>query len=152
MTNVFFYLLLLFILAFFIAKLEGNIEGPHPWYKELPTKRYRNRLTDLLFDTKPITGYHIWLFSTVFLIFHYLFLFGLSWSLKNEFIVLGAFVFFMVLEDFLSIILNPYFGPRKFSRRYITWHIHWIGPMPLSYIQGLVMASLLFIGAGLFFF
>ena len=144
MNMFFFYLSLIIILALFIAKMEGNVEGPYPWAKKLPTKRYKNRVTNLLFDGKEITGYHIWLFSTLFLFFHYHFLLGYPWSLKNELMVLAAFIFFATIEDFLAIILNPYFGLQKFSRKYVVWHKHWVSYIPLSYIQGLILSALLF--------
>lgn len=141
---MFFSLLLIIIFAFLIAKLEGNIEGAYPWAKKLPTKRYKNWLTNYIFDDKEITGYHIWLFSTLFLLFHYHFLIETSWSIKDELVTLSAFMIFVILEDFLSIILNPYFGIRKFKHKYLTWHPHWIGFIPLSYIQGLILSALLF--------
>lgn len=150
MENVVQNLIQLFILAFFVGKMEGNIEGPHPWAKKLPTKRYRHWVLDKFLEGKDVTGYHIWLFSTLFLIFHYQFLLGTAWSIKAELMTLSAFILFAVVEDFFAIVFNPYFGIKKFSPKYIDWHANWVGSVPMLYIQGLALSAFLFISEFLF--
>ena len=58
------------ILAFLVAKLEINIEGKYGWAEKLPTRKIKNKITDLLLGGAPLTGYHFWLFLTILFSLH----------------------------------------------------------------------------------
>ncbi len=122
------------LLAFFLAKLEINIEGQSGWAKNLPTWRIKNKLTKFFLGETPLTGYHTWLFGMMFVLYHFPFVVGVDWSLQLELQFIAAFLFFSVTEDFLWFILNPNFGIKKFRKNYVPWHKIWIGPIPRNYI------------------
>ncbi|MGD0542553.1 MAG: hypothetical protein ABSB33_13655 [Tepidisphaeraceae bacterium] len=125
----------LLALAFTFAKVEIEIEGPHGWAATLPTWRIRNRWTRLLYGSRPLTGYHLWLQLFVFLIAHLAFALGLSpWSRAMELRVIGFVIIFFLVEDFLWFVLNPAYGIRRFRREHIWWHAPtWWWIMPRDY-------------------
>ena len=42
---------------------------------------------------------------------------------------------FWITEDFLWFVLNPAFGPAKFSPANVPWHRYWIaGAVPVDYL------------------
>lgn len=138
-------LIWIILISFTVAQTEIQIEGKDGWAKNLPTWRIKNKLTDLLFNGNPLTGYHFWMFSSIFLLFHTPFIFNLNWSLKNELAILASYTFFLVIEDFLWFVLNPNYGIRKFNKVHVTWHKNWIGPVPSNYPVGIIFTLLLFI-------
>lgn len=129
------YLLALFIISYSIAKLEVNIEGKNGWAGNLPTWRKNNLISKLFLDGAPLTGYHFWMFSTVFLIYQIsMILFG-EVSIKNELLLFSFLSFQWLLEDFLWFVVNPDYGIKKFNKRDIPWHKKWIGPVPQGYVR-----------------
>ena len=128
------------ILAFLVAKLEINIEGKYGWAEKLPTRKIKNKITDLLLGGAPLTGYHFWLFLTILFLLHLPFFLGLTWNLAGEFKLLGFFFVFLIIEDFLWFILNPAFGIRKFTKTHIHWHKNWIGFLPKNYYLGIFLS------------
>ena len=137
-TNVIFIILV----AFFIAKLEIQVEGKDGWAKNLPTWKVNNRLTKMLLREHPFTGYHLWAFLTMAILLHFPFFLGFAWNLSLEIKIISTFFLIAVLEDFLWFVLNPYFGLKKFNSKEVGWH-RWIGPIPLPYIVLLAGAFLL---------
>ena len=139
-------LFFLFIISFFIAKLEINIEGKGGWARNLPTWKVKNRLTAVIWGDLPLTGYHLWLIGSVLLFLHFPFFLGLLWSLGLEFEIIALFFFFWMLEDFFWFVLNPSYGIRKFNKESIVWHSKWIGRVPISYVKffsaGAIMLAL----------
>lgn len=122
------------ILAFTIAKLEINIEGPHAWGKNLPTWRVKNKLTEILFGDQPLTGYHIWFFTSALVFLHFPYFIGLDFSVITEMRIWAAFFLGMVFEDIWWFILNPAYGIKKLNKFDAHWHKHWFGFVPRFYI------------------
>lgn len=118
--------------AFVFAKLEIQIEGPHGWAEKLPTWRVSNRWTELLYSSRPLTGYHVYLQALMFVLAHFpAILFPSLWSLALELKILSFFVLLFILEDFLWFVLNPAYGMRRFSPSHIEWHAKtwwWVAP------------------------
>ena len=139
--------LYLFILAVVLAVLEIQIEGQHGWAAKLPTwrpddQRWYVRAYSKIMSGKVFTGYHLSMFSFIFLIFHLPYVFGvlLTWSSWLQ--TLSLFFFFVVLWDFLWFVLNPHYPLSSFRREHIKWHQHWLGVAPVDYYGGLVISLL----------
>ena len=58
-----------FAIAFVLAQLEIQIEGPHGWAAKLPTWRLDGPRV-LRWAGKPITGYHVFLMTFILLFIH----------------------------------------------------------------------------------
>ncbi len=112
----------LLALAFLFAKVEIEIEGGDGWAAKLPTWKVQNRLTDLLYGGRPLTGYHLWVQLFVLVFCHVPFAFGLPFAWRNEALVVSFMILFWILEDFLWFVVNPRFGIRKFQAKEIWWH------------------------------
>jgi hypothetical protein len=127
-------LLYVFILGFFFAKVEIQIEGSDGWATSLPTWRIEQHLLLTLFwGGRAMTGYHAWVFTFIALIFHMpLVMMGqMSWVLEGR--VLAALMLFWVIEDFLWFVLNPGFGLARFNAANATWHKNWVLGAPVEY-------------------
>ena len=122
MNHVFFFTGL-FVLSSLLAAMEIQVEGTQGWAASLPTWRMDNRFSKALLSGKPLTGYHFYLFSFVFVFVHLPFFSGLApWTLGHELRVMAFNFLFWVAEDFLWFIFNPAFGLSKFKREHIWWH------------------------------
>jgi hypothetical protein len=115
----------LFVLlsSYLFAKVEINVEGPDGWAAKLPTWKVENRWTRLVLGGKPLTGYHVYVFSTVALLCHLPFFLSMApvtWA--NEARILSFITLFWILEDFLWFVLNPAFGLKRFNKDEIWWH------------------------------
>ncbi len=131
--------------AFFFAKVEIQIEGPAGWAASLPTWRVENHwLLDMFWGGRPMTGYHAWVFSFMFLIFHLGVFIHQNWSLRTEARIIASLMLFWIIEDFLWFILNPAYGIHNFSPNRIPWHKHWFMQMPVDYWT-FTMVSLLLV-------
>jgi len=77
-TNIY-----LFLLALVLAVLEIQIEGKYGWAHKLPTWRPKKKniflkvYKKIMSDREP-TGYHMLMFSFVFMILHMPYFFGLA--------------------------------------------------------------------------
>lgn len=134
----------LIALGFLFAKVEIQIEGGQGWAAGLPTWRLeRHVLLNIFWGGRPLTGYHVWIFSFMAGVFHLpLLLTGTaSWMLEIR--ILGSLMVFWILEDFFWFVFNPAYGLRRFRREQIPWHKHWIGPVPTDY------ASFMLVGGSL---
>ncbi|MDR2207430.1 MAG: hypothetical protein LBE22_00420 [Azoarcus sp.] len=128
------------LLAYFFANVEIQIEGAAGWAANLPTWRVEKHwLLDIFWGSRPITGYHAWIFSCVMLFFHFPLLFMGHFSWRAEARVIAFIAIFWIAEDFLWFVLNPAFGLTKFHSESVPWHIHWLGPAPLDYWTFLVL-------------
>lgn len=121
-------------LGYFFANVEINIEGSQGWAASLPTWRIEQHwLLDIFWGGRPMTGYHAWIFSFVFLMFHFpIFLFT-TWSWALEARILACVMLFWIVEDFLWFLLNPAFGLERFAAGGIPWHKHWFWFAPTDY-------------------
>jgi len=140
-----FYLLAIVIAAFLWANLEIHIEGSNGWAANLPTwKIDKHVLLDLFYGGRPLTGYHVWAFSTVLFFFHLPFIFMHTWSGRGELSVLAGYTLFWVIEDCLWFVLNPHFGLSKFNKSSVWWHKRWFLGLPVDYwLAGGIAAVLL---------
>ena len=132
-------------MALLLAKLELQIEGNRfGWASKLPCWTFENSLTELFLGKKPLTGYHTWLVTLFFLLFHNIFLF-ISWTINKEFFTLGLFSIFWVLEDWFWFLLNDYYGLKNFKKGRIFWHKRWFLGLPTSYWEAIILSSVLLI-------
>lgn len=133
------------LLSFFFAKVEIQIEGGAGWAAGLPTwKVDQHWLLDIFWGGRPMTGYHAWVFSFMFLVFHLGMLVHGKWSLKQEARILGSLMIFWIVEDFLWFVLNPYYGLSRFTPALIPWHKKWLWIVPTDYVTFLVLGGLLY--------
>ncbi|MDD3101842.1 MAG: hypothetical protein PHE59_01720 [Patescibacteria group bacterium] len=138
-----------FLMSFALAVLEIQIEGPNGWAAKIPTWRPGNahwlgRLFKKVNKGEELTGYHLVLIIFLLLMFHWPYLWFAKWSLANELLLMGFFVFFTVVWDFLWFILNPHHSLKKFGPLQATWHKVWIGRLPIKYAVGAIAAAALF--------
>ncbi len=134
MTFYLLYLLAIVIAAFLWANLEIHIEGSQGWAANLPTwKVDKHILLDLFYGGRPLTGYHVWAFSSVFFFFHLPFFFLHTWSFRGELCAIAGYNLFWVIEDCLWFVLNPHFGLSKFNKSSVWWHKRWFLGLPLDY-------------------
>src|SRR4029077_20433942 len=97
-----------FAIAFVLAQLEIQIEGPRGWAEGLPTWRWQSPAV-LRGAGKPITGYHVFLLSFILLFIHLpLMYLGFSWQREAE--LMSMFCLLAVFWDFLWFVCNPHFG------------------------------------------
>ena len=143
-----FYITAILIAAFCWANLEIHIEGNAGWAANLPTwKIDKHILLDVFYGGRPLTGYHVWAFSSVFFFFHLPYFFLHTWSPRMELCAIAGYNLFWVVEDFLWFVLNPHFGWSKFNRGSIWWHKRWLLGLPLDYwLLGGLGGVLLYVG------
>ena len=135
----------LFIVALVLAFLEVQIEGKHGWAAKLPTWRKSDswyaKLWGVFMSGKEMTGYHLGMFGSWVLILHYPFFAGTAWSWGAEAWVLSIFCLFAAMQDYLWIIINPYYGViKRRPKDDVWWHKHWIGPFPTDYYIGTIIS------------
>lgn len=132
------------LLALFFAQFEIQIEGAAGWAAKLPTWRLaQHPLLDLFWGGRPLTGYHVWIFSFMALVFHLpLFIYGRP-TLKIEARILGSLMIFWIAEDCLWFALNPAFGLHMLTPANAPWHRQWLLGVPADYV------TFLLAGAGL---
>ncbi|MDR0477149.1 MAG: hypothetical protein LBH14_04330 [Desulfobulbaceae bacterium] len=134
------------LLGFFFANVEIQIEGSTGWAASLPTWRIEKHwLLDIFWGSRPMTGYHAWLFPCVALFFHLPAIFFARWSWRIEARVIACIMTFWLCEDFLWFVLNPAYGLARFNPASIPWHRHWIAFVPTDYWTMSAVACVLFI-------
>ena len=143
------YAVYLFVLCIVLALLEIQIEGQNGWASALPCWRPKpeSRIAawySRVMDGKPLTGYHIAIFSLVLIVLHQPFFTGVRWSIVKELEVLSAYFLVAVCWDFLWFVFNPAYGLKRFKPEFIGWHRDWVGPLPVAYISGFSLSLLLF--------
>ena len=129
---LFFWIVLL---AFFFANVEIQIEGSHGWAANLPTWRIEKHwLLDSLWSGRPLTGYHVWVFSFMAIVFHLPILMNWRFGLRLEARALSCLAFFWIFEDFFWFAFNPAFGLRKLTPEFAWWHKSWLLGVPSDYV------------------
>jgi hypothetical protein len=124
--------LYLFLICFFLAKLEIQIEGPNGWAAKLPTWRITDPRITWVFGGRPITGFHFPLFFTKF-------------SLVIETKILYCFSIMAVVWDFLWFVLNPSFGLQKYTPDNVWWFKKWALGFPVDYYVGILISLFIFV-------
>lgn len=132
--------LFILIISIITALFEIQVEGPHGWATYLPTWRVDSSAFLRLLNGKELTGYHLYFYALLFLMFHFPLLIS-GWSTMVELTILSCFFEFTVFWDFLWFILNPYFGWKRFLRGNIWWFRAWVGYFPLDYYAALVLSA-----------
>ncbi len=136
----------IFLLSFFFAQVEIQIEGGAGWAKNLPTWRVDHHwLLDLFWSGRPMTGYHAWVVPFMALAFHLPALFFGSWSWRLEARAVALILFFWTAEDVLWFVLNPAYGWQRFTPAEVPWHKHWRLGLPADYWLATAIALALFI-------
>jgi hypothetical protein len=131
--------------AYLFARVEVEIEGEGGWAANLPTWRIEQHpLLDIFWGGRALTGYHLWMFSFIGLIFHFPLFFIGRWSLQLEATVMASIMLFWIVEDYLWFVVNPAFGWRRFKREYVPWHKRWAFGAPVDYWLFGVISMLLF--------
>ena len=141
-TGVYF-----FAIAYVLAYLEIQIEGPHGWAAKLPTWRWDSPGV-LRWAGKPITGYHVCLISFILLFIHFPAM-SQVWSLEREGETLSLFFLLAVFWDFLWFVCNPHFGLARFNAGQVWWFKKWFLGLPASYFSGLVLSMAAYAAPGL---
>lgn len=136
-----------FAVAFLLAALECEIEGPHGWASAMPTCRLRHpwleRVLRPIFGGRSVTLYHLCMFSLVALVCHAGFFQGVPFSWSRECGVLTTLFLLCPTWDFLWFILNPAYGLVNFRREKIPWHAGrpWpFGLFPIDYAYGAALS------------
>ena len=120
-----------FLIAFVLAHLEIQIEGPHGWAEKLPTWRWDSRGVRRWFG-KPVTGYHLCLVTLILLFVHVPQLYAPSWEREAD--LLAMFFFLTVTGDFLWFACNRHFGVGRFRKGQIWWFPAWTLGVPRPYL------------------
>lgn len=130
--------------AIFFAEVEIQIEGPAGWAASLPTWRIEHHwLLDIFWGGRPLTGYHAWAFSFMFLVFHLGVFIAQKWSWRIETRIIASLMLFWIIEDFLWFIFNPAFGISNFSPDKVAWHTHWFLGIPADYWNFTIVSAIL---------
>jgi hypothetical protein len=144
------HVLYLFLFSFILALLETQIEGGSGWAKNLPTWRALNskwyaKLYGKILGQKELTGYHLMIFSLVFIFLHYPYFAGKAWSLSSEAITLSFFFIISIYWDFMWFVINPHYDFRDFWAQRVWWHKKWFLHMPYEYWGGWILSAILYI-------
>lgn len=132
------------LLSAIFAKVEIQIEGAAGWAANLPTWRLEHHwILDLVWGGRPLTGYHVWMFLFIALVFHLTFSLHGRFTSRLELRVLGSLALFWILEDFLWFVFNPAYGLSKFKQPCIPWHLHWLLGVPVDYVVYLIAGALM---------
>jgi hypothetical protein len=127
-----------FAIAFVLAQLEIQIEGPHGWAAKLPTWRWETPAL-LRWAGKPVTGYHVFLMTLILLFIHLPLLSqGFSWERELE--TVSLFFLLAVFWDFLWFVCNPHFGLARFRPGRVWWFKSWFLGLPSCYFSGLILS------------
>jgi hypothetical protein len=122
-------------IALCFAQVEIQIEGGRGWAAGLPTWRIeKHPLLDLFWGGRPLTGYHVWVFGFMFLVFHLPHLVAGRWSPRIEARCLGSLMLFWIIEDLAWFLMNPAFRMADFNPAGVPWHIHWLFGVPTDYV------------------
>ena len=137
-----------FAIAFVLAHLEIQIEGPHGWAARLPTWRWDSPGVRR-WAGKPITGYHVFLLAFILLLIH-LPQMHVGFSLEREAETLSLFFLLANFWDFLWFACNPHYGLSRFRAGQVWWFKSWFLGLPVPYYQGLVLSLAIYLAPGLF--
>jgi len=127
----------LFLIAFALAHLEIQIEGPHGWAAKLPTWRWDSPGVRRWLG-KPVTGYHVWLMTVILLLLHVPQFYGGSWEREAD--LLAMFFLLAVTWDVLLFGCNRHFGMARFRKGEVWWFPTWTLGVPRPYLMMIVLS------------
>jgi hypothetical protein len=127
----------LFLIAFALAHLEIQIEGPHGWAAKLPTWRWDSPGVRRWLG-KPVTGYHVWLMTVILLLLHVPQFYGGSWEREAD--LLAMFFLLAVTWDVLWFGCNRHFGMARFRKGEVWWFPTWTLGVPRPYLMMIVLS------------
>ena len=127
------------ITSFLLALAEIQIEGKFGWAKKLPTWRKKISIGKFKFE---ITGYHLFFFGGLFAMLQFRFVFQ-PFTIKDELLTISAYLFMVIVEDFLWFLLNPNYGLRKYNKKFVYWYQTWFLGFPIIYFFFIPLAILL---------
>jgi len=156
MTHFLIKTIYFWLIGFFLAILEIQIEGEYGWAEKLPTWRAKpgsrlDKIFKKLMTNKELTGYHTALTIFILLFAHWPFIWNWQWSIWQELELLSIYVMFTVIWDFLWFVLNPKLSLRKFGSERVWWHKKWLGKFPIDYYGGILLSLILLLPAVLKF-
>ena len=126
-----------FCIAFILAQLEIQIEGPHGWAEKLPTWRWDSPRIRRWFG-KPVTGYHLCLVTFILLLLHLPQFHGGSWDREAD--LLAMFFLLTVIWDFLWFACNRHYGVARFRKGQIWWFPAWALGVPQPYLLAIALS------------
>ena len=126
-----------FLIAFVLAHLEIQIEGPHGWAEKLPTWRWDSPGVRRWFG-KPVTGYHLCLLTLILLFLHVPQLYGAYWEREAD--LLAMFFLLTVTWDFLWFACNRHFGVVRFRKGQVWWFPTWALGVPRPYLIAIALS------------
>ena len=126
-----------FCIAFILAQLEIQIEGPHGWAEKLPTWRWDSPRIRRWFG-KPVTGYHLCLVTFILLLLHLPQFHGGSWDREAD--LLAMFFLLTVIWDFLWFACNRHYGVARFRKGQIWWFPAWALGVPQPYLLAITLS------------
>jgi hypothetical protein len=113
--------------------LGDSDRGPGWLGANLPAWRKNNSFTKIFLGGRPLTGYHLSMVLTLIALLH-LPVFFAEWSWQLEARVVGFFITFLTLEDWLWFVINPAWGLRNFKKsERLWWHPSWFLGLPTYY-------------------
>ena len=133
-STVVFDTIWVFTLAWVYALIEIEMEGKYGWAKNLPTAK--NVLGQF-------TLYHVYMLIFVGLMFSGWFFSRFVSGCDSGWNMVCHFFFFTLLwllvEDFLWFVFNPYYTLKNYCKQKIPWHKHWIGNrVPVHNVAGVL--------------
>ena len=119
-------ILFVIITSTLYSLIEIEIEGENGWCKKLPTPPIIN------IGTKNMTLYHIYML--LFIITIVSFQTNLALEISSIVYTISHIFMFIVLEDTMWFIFNPFYTVEKYSKEKIWWHSNqpWILGIPLD--------------------
>ena len=134
-------------IALVMALLEVQIEGAKGWAAILPTWRkeiYFPLMGMWANNTKPLTGYHLYLWMFSFTLPHVVFLFT-RWTFRKELYLASFYIFFSTFEGILWFVVNPAFGWKAFNPSLPWYEERWVLGLPGEYWVRFTLGAFLYI-------
>ena len=135
-----------FVIAFALAHLEIQIEGPHGWAEKLPTWRWDGPGIRRWLG-KPVTGYHLCLMTVILLFLHVPQLYAASWEREAD--LLAMFFLLTVTWDSLWFACNRHFGMARFCKGEVWWFPSWTLGVPRPYFLAIGLSFAAALGPAL---
>ncbi len=133
--------LYLFVLGWLLAQLEIQVEGAYGWAERLPTWRFESPWFLKITNGKPLTGYHFYLISFLFFLFHFPLLF-VPFSPAVEAKIIASYWLMGDTWDFQWFVWNPAWGIRRFLTEKIAWFPIKLLGFPIEYYLGVCLSFL----------